>query len=720
MMGKERDAKGIIECQNIIHQILSLASKDLTLEELLERIMDILMTIPWLPFTKKGAIFLKNGTGNELNMVAVRDLPDFVVNRCRSIKLGECLCGMAALNKEIIFANHVDERHTIRFEGMIDHGHYCIPLLVEGEVIGVINLYLESGHRYDPVEEAFLRAIGSAISDVLSYVSLKEKERRLSQAIEQVPDWVVMTDRQGRIEYVNPAVEKITGYSKEELLGKTPRVWKSGIHPKEFFKELWESLLSGKSFRATFVNRKKNGELFYLDQTITPIRNPCGEIIGFIATGKDVTEQRAYQERIYQLAYVDSVTGLPNRNLFIEKGSKMLNGDGVALMIIDIDQFKFINDVYGPSAGNQVLKEMADRILKVLPKGSLLARLGNDEFGVLIPNVSSEKRASVFARRVLKAVSEPLKVGRRRITITASAGLSLYPFHGRTLSELMKSADVALALSKEEGKNRFSMFDANMTRKIKELVTLTGNLVRVEVEKSFHLRYQPIVESGSGKVVALEALLRWKGKRISPDKFISVLEETGAINEVSLWIIEEVLEFLERLEGACEDKIKVSVNISPLNLMNSKFVNRAIGLLRDSVIPTERITFEITENVLIKNESFVKENISKLKDAGVNFAMDDFGSGYTSLKYICRYPIDVVKLDKLFLKEVEDDSRGRALVESLVYTLKGMGMETVAEGVEREDQYELTRDLGFDLCQGFYFYRPMSGREVIRRLCGRA
>ncbi len=719
-MGKERDIKGIIECQNIIHQILSLASKDLTLQEVLERIMDILMTIPWLPFTKKGAIFLKNGSGNELKMVAVRDLPDFVVNRCRSIKLGECLCGIAALNKDIVFVNHVDEKHTIKFEGMIDHGHYCIPLLTEGEVIGVINLYLESGHRYDPVEESFLRAIGSAISDVLSYVSLKEKEKKLSQAIEQVPDWVVMTDRDGRIEYVNPAVEEITGYSREELLGKTPRVWKSGLHPREFFEELWETLLSGRSFRATFVNRKKNGELFYLDQTITPIKNPCGQIVGFIATGKDVTEQRAYQEKIYQLAYVDSVTGLPNRNLFIEKGSKMLNGDGIVLMIIDIDQFKFINDVYGSSVGNRVLKEVADRILRALPKGSLLARLGNDEFGVLIPNVSSEKRASVFARRVLKAISEPFRVSRRKITITASAGVALYPLHGRTLSELMKSADVALGLSKEEGKNRFSMFDANMTRKIREIVKLTGDLARVEVEKSFQLRYQPIVESSSGKIVSLEALLRWKGRRLSPEKFISVLEETGAINEVSLWIIEEVLEFLEKLDGVCEDKVKVSVNISPLNLMNSKFVNRAIGLLKDSGVSPERITFEITENVLIKNEDFVRENIGRLKDAGVSFAMDDFGSGYTSLKYIFRYPIDIVKPDKLFLSEVESDSKSRSLVENLVYTLKGMGMETVAEGVEREDQFELTRNLGFDLCQGFYFYKPMSEKSVLKSLCGEA
>ena len=719
-MGGEDRTRGIVECQNIIHQILSLASKDLTLEELLERIMDILMTIPWLPFTKKGAIFLRNGSGGELRMVAFRDLPDYVVKRCSRIRLGECLCGMAALNKEIIFSGHVDERHTISFEGMIDHGHYCIPLLSEGEVIGVINLYLESGHRHDPVEESFLRAIGSAISDVLSYVSLKDKERRLSQAIEQVPDWVVITDREGRIEYVNPAVERITGYTREEILGKTPRIWKSGFHPREFFRELWETLLSGRSFRATFVNRRKDGELFYLDQTITPIKNPCGEITGFIATGKDVTEQRAYQERIYQLAYMDSITGLPNRNLFVERGSGMLGEGEAALMIIDIDQFKFINDVYGPSAGNQVLRETGSRILKVLPKGSLLARLGNDEFGVLIPGVGSEKRASVLARRVLKAISEPLRIGKREVAITASAGLSLYPSHGRTLSELMRSADVALALSKEEGRNRFTMFDANMTRRIREIVTLTGNLMRVEVEKSFQLRYQPIVESYTGRVVALEALLRWRGKRLSPDRFISVLEETGVINEVSLWIMEKTLEFLERMDGICEERVRVSINVSPLNLMSSKFVNRAAGLLKDSKLPADRVILEITENVLIKNEDFVRENIGRLRDTGVSFAMDDFGSGYTSLKYICRYPIDVVKLDRLLLREVEEDVRGRALVENLVYTLRGMGMETVAEGVEREEQYRLTRELGFDLCQGFYFYRPMSEREIFRRICGRS
>ncbi len=721
-MEEERgDLHKILECQDILHRILSIATRDLCLNSALEEIAEILTHIPWLPETRKSAIFLKEAGSNELVMKASRGLPDMVTERCRKIQLGECLCGLSALKKEVLFSDHVDYRHTIRFEGMEDHGHYCIPLLWNDDLLGVVTLYLEKGHTYDPVESAFLKTIGTAITDVIRYILLKDKERKLSIAIDQAPDWVVMTNRDGVIEYVNPAVEEITGYSKEELIGKTPRVWKSGIHTREFFEDMWNRLLSGQSFRGTFINRKKNGEIFYVDQTITPIKDENENTIGFIATGKDVTEHRIYEERIYRLAYYDETTGLPNRNYFIEKGQSLVNDEeSVALVILDLDRFKFLNDTYGAPVGNYVLREIADRLREALPPDALLARIGNDEFGMIVPHVKSEKRVGVLVRRLLRCVSERIDLGGKYVAITGSAGVSISPYHGKTLSELMRSADLALAHAKEEGKNRFMTFDSAMSGKVREIVSFTGNLVRLKVGESFSLRYQPIVDLSTHKVVALEALLRWKGRRVSPERFVSILEETGLIDDVSLWILERAVDFLNTIHDRCDREIRVSVNVSPVNLMSQKFVNRAIAMLRDSNLPADRIILEITENILVKNENFLKESIAKLKDTGVNLAMDDFGAGYTSLKYINRYPIDVVKFDRLFLKDVERSDRGKALARNLISTMRDIGISTIAEGVETEDQYRTFLDLNCDLCQGFYFYRPMAERSVKKLLCPQA
>lgn len=715
-MGSGADINKILESQRVIHRILSLTGSEEDLQNLLEKIIDILMNIPWLPPVRKGAIFLYNPKLNLLEMKVSRGLPAFIRDRCSRVGIGECLCGLSAQSREIVFADCLDPRHTVRFDGMPEHGHYCIPLVHESDLIGVITFYLEHKHPYDPVEEAFLRSIGMAVADVINYTTLLNRDRKLSLAVEQAPDWVVITDRNGRIEYVNPAVEKISGFKREQIIGATPRIWKSDFHPKEFFERLWRTVLSGKSFRAVFINRGRDGDIFYVDQTITPIKDREGKVVGFVATGKDVTEQRKYQEHIYRLAFFDEGTGLPNRNAFISKGNEVLRkADRLCLVVVDIDNFKFINKAYGTATGNLILSEVASRFRELLPEGSFVARLGSDEFGIIIPGLGSEKRAAAMTRKFLRAVSEPIRAGRRSIAVTASAGISLYPFHGKTLSELLRSADVALAHAKEEGKNHLVIFDSEMTRRARESVNLTKDLLRARMGEIFSLRFQPIV-SESGGVRAFEILLRWKGRRISPERFIPILEDTGAINEVSLWIIERAIDFLKRAEKLSGEGLLVSVNVSPNNLLNAKFVRRALKLLKDSGISKRWLVFEITENALIRNEEFVKENIIKLREAGVIFAIDDFGAGYTSIKYLVKYPIEIVKLDRGFLKDVVGSRNKRRLAEGLVSALCDMGVKVVAEGIENKREFELTKAMRCELWQGFYFSKPLTEKRALKLL----
>ncbi len=711
------DVEKIIQGQRIVNSILSLASEELPLEDTLQKVMDLLIEIPWLPKARIGAIFL--GEGEEIRMVAQRGMSEKIVSRCRIIKGGECLCGLAFKSGEVLFVNHLDERHSIRFEDTHDHGHYCLPLKVKSRVIGVINLYLESGHPYDPVEEALLRSVATAVADLISYIRLRDQERKFSLAIDQVPDWIVMTDEKGVIQYANRAVEEITGCSLEEVIGSKPNIWKSGLHDESFYKRLWNTILGGKPFRAVFINKKKNGELFYLDQTITPLRGSGGKIKGFVATGKDVTESKRYQERIYRLAYYDSLTGIPNRNYFMEEGERKLkkNRDSsFYMMVVDIDHFKFVNDVYGAHVSDQLLRWVADSLRQELGEDALISRLGSDEFGILVKGQESEKRASVVARRILRRLAQPVVIEGKSVTITASAGVSMYPDHGRSLSKLLRSADIALARAKEEGKNTFVLFRSDMNLKVRETVSITRDIVSSCARRDFELRFQPIVDSSTGRVMASEVLSRWKGKRVSPTRFIPVLEETGLIDELSLWIVEESLKIIEAIEGDLGYSLSVSINVSPINLRSQRFVNRVKGLLRAMPVPDGAIIFEITENVLLSEEESIRNAIYRLREQGVSFAIDDFGAGHASLHYLRRYPIDFVKFDRSFLKDVERDVKNKALLESLIYTMRRMEKWTVAEGVESEGQLRILQSFGCDLCQGFYFYKPMRRESLLSLL----
>ena len=707
------DVERIIESQRIVTSILSLASEELSLDDALQKIMDLLLKIPWLPRARIGAIFLRDG--ENLRMVANGGMPQKIVERCKVIMAGECLCGLTLEKGEVLFVNCLDERHTIRFEDTHDHGHYCLPLRANNRVIGVINLYLESGHPYDPVEEALLESVATAVAGVISHIQLRDQERKLSLAIDQVPDWVVMTDRDGVIQYANRAVEEITGCSLKEVIGSKPNIWKSGLHDKAFYKRLWDTVLRGKPFRAVFINRKKNGELFYLDQTITPIKGSDGEIKGFVATGKDVTESKKYQEKIYKLAYYDPLTGIPNRNYFMEEGARMLrkNRDSSFYMIVvDIDRFKFVNDVYGAKLSDELLRWVADSLREELGEEALISRLGSDEFGVLVRGQGSDKRASVVARRLLRRISQPVVIDGRQVAITISAGVSLYPDHGRTMSELLRSADIALTHAKEEGKNTFALFRSDMNLRVRETISITKDIVGSCARKDFELRFQPIVDASTGKVMAYEVLSRWKKKNVSPARFIPVLEETGLINELSLWIVEESLSMLELMQRDLGYSLSVSINVSPLNLKSQKFVNRVTSLFRSVSVPDGAVIFEITENVLLSEEEGIRKALLQLRDQGVAFAIDDFGAGHTSLHYLRRYPIDFVKFDSAFLRGIEKDVRNKALLESLIYTMRRMEKWTVAEGVERKEQLRILQSFGCDLCQGFYFYKPMKKDEL--------
>ncbi len=704
--------KNTLECQRIMNSILELALQDKPLNDILQEILDKLLETPWLPENSKGIIFTVDENKDKLRIVAQKNMPEYVLEECSELEKGRCICGKVAQNGEPIFVSHVDDRHEIKFPGMIDHGHYSLPIISEGKVIGVLCLYLEAGHIYSPHEASFLEAVCKTIANIIKHKTYEEKLENLSIAIEQTPDWVVIADRSGRIEYVNKAVEEITGFSKEEIVGKTPRIWKSGIHNIKFFENLWKTILSGKPYRSVFINRRKDGEVFYLDQTITPVKDSSGKIVRFISTGKDITESKLYEDRIYRLAYYDTLTGLPNRNFFMEKLSEAVNRAtgtfGVA--IIDIDRLKFVNETYSPQVGDEILKEIARRLSGLINRQSTAARLGSDEFALIIA-LDSEELITLFVERLLEEISRPIKINGEEVIITASIGLSVYPEDGKDSLTLMKNAEFALSRAKDTGRNTYQFYVSDMNTRAVEFMLLSKHLMNALDKEEFLIFLQPYVDSEGSNVSGAEALLRWKSMDlgiVSPGKFIPILEETGLINRVGDIIVHKVCNLLEDMD------IDVSINVSPIQLMSKDFTDRLIAIVRDFGTEPSRITLEITENVFVRDEKEALRLLSSLKDFGFKLAIDDFGTGYSSLNYLRMFPLDSVKIDISYVRDIPYDAKDRAIVKTIIDMAHALGMKTIAEGVEQREQFEILKEFGCDMYQGFLFYRPMEPEELIK------
>lgn len=528
------------DTQRALNTLLTLSLKDIPSEKLLNNALDLILSIPWLSVESKGSIFIVEDNPEVLIMKTQIGLSEPIQKACAIVPFGRCICGRAALTQEIQFADHIDNRHETLHDGINPHGHYCIPTLFEGNTLGVINLYLREGHYHNPKEEEFLISISHTLAGILVRKKAEKEMKKLSMSVEQSTDWVVITNRHGNIEYVNNAVKEITGYKRKELIRKNPKIFQSGKHDNKFYKEMWDTILSGRTFPAIFINRKKNGELFYLNQTITPLRDEKGDITHFIATGKDITQQKFMEEKINYLAYYDALTGLPNRNLFIDRVTQAVaraehRKKLVTVIVANIDRFKLINDTYGPSIGDKVLNEVGEKLSKSLREGDTVARLGSDEFGIALIDVAHSEDIILLAEKIMKNVAQPIKANGEEIVLTLSMGISVYPDAGKDAHELIRNADLALSTAKQQGRKNYQFYTANMNVIASEFVLMERHLFNALKNEEFILHYQPYWEISTKKTAGMEALIRWKSEELgllSPARFIPVLEETGMIIEV--------------------------------------------------------------------------------------------------------------------------------------------------------------------------------------------
>jgi len=542
---------------------------------------------------------------------------------------------------------------------------------------------------------------------------------KLSSALEQTADSIMITDCYGIIEYVNPAFEEITGFSRAEASGKTPAIIKSGRNANEEYKRLWQTIMQGEVYRNILINRKKDGSLYYEEKTISPLKDSGGNITHFISSGKDITNRMQAEERLHHLAYHDILTDLPNRVLLVERISNAIKQSrGVeqrcAVLFIDLDRFKNINDTLGHGVGDLLLQAIPERLLSCVRDRDTVARFGGDEFALLLEKVSSSDSVAKVALKLIEVLSKPYLVHNQKLYLTASIGISLSPDDSTDPNTLIKNADTAMYRAKDTGRNNYQFYSKDMGVRAFERLSLETSLRYAMERNEFELFYQSLVAMGSGEIVGAEVLIRWHHPDLGlviPDKFIPLLEDTGLIIEVGEWVINTACQQGSAVIKLLGKPFRMAVNLSGKQFRDEQLIEVVQRAVDVHQFPVSLLDIEITETVLMQNDRVSLANISALKALGVRLSIDDFGTGYSSLSYLKRFPVDIIKIDRTFIHDVTSDPEDAAIVTAVIAMAHSLKLAVVAEGVEDDAQVEFLRHYACDYLQGFLFSMPLPEKE---------
>lgn len=554
----------------------------------------------------------------------------------------------------------------------------------------------------------------------------KQAEEELvfaAKVFEHSIEGIVVTDCNGSILQVNQAFSAITGYSVEEAIGQNPRILKSNRHSEAFYKQMWADLAREGQWSGEIWNRRKNGEVYPEWLTINAVRNAQGKITNYVSIFHDITELKRQQEALEHQAQHDALTGLPNRVLLNDRLKEALkrmarHSQRVALLFLDLDNFKHVNDGFGHTAGDNLLVELSRRLKKQLREGDTLARQGGDEFLVLLGDIEEVDDVSVVCMRLLDCLKQPFCHEDMEYYVTASIGVTLAPEDGRTSELLIKNADMAMYRAKNLGRNNFQFFTPELDSKAHRRISLEAKLRKGMEMSEFELHYQPQVDAQTGAILGAEALIRWRheGQLISPAEFIPLAEESGLILPLGAWVVKTAAH-QAKLWHDSGYLLDISVNLSSRQFVGQELPNLLREVIRTTGLGSECLYFEITESMLMEDVVKAQQTLEELRLLGGRFYLDDFGTGYSSLSYLKRLPLDGLKIDRSFIRDLEHDSDSQAIAAAIVSLAEALNLGIVAEGVETVEQLALLRGMSEGMIiQGYLASRPLPADQLTRLL----
>jgi diguanylate cyclase (GGDEF)-like protein/PAS domain S-box-containing protein len=572
--------------------------------------------------------------------------------------------------------------------------------------------------EFDFSEQGKAESGVGTITDISANKLAEEQSRLAAKVFDNTNEAILITDVNNNIVTVNEAFTNMTGYSLDEVKGRNPKLLSSGEHDEAFFKDMWKSIVELGSWQGEIIDKNKAGNHFYKHLAINAVKNEQGLVTHYISISSDISERKEYDKNVHFLAYYDVLTGLPNRTLLRDRLGQMIaaaHRDNMqfALLFLDLDRFKYINDSMGHSVGDKLLQSVAQRLQVCVREGDTVSRIGGDEFIVLLREID-EQGVALVADKLLKTLATPFNLNGQEISTYASVGIALYPEHATDIDVLMKNADAAMYCAKENGRNNYKFFTPEMNFRANQVFLMEKDL-RVALEQDqFTLVYQPQVDLMTGKICGAEALLRWKHPEkgfISPAEFIPVAEETGQIVPIGEWVIRTACWRFAAWQKQGMPAIPIAVNLSIRQLRQPNLAEVIEAALEENGLDPHYLELEITEGIMMGDTKSAMAFLSRMHSLGVQMSIDDFGTGFSSLSYLKNLPVNKLKIDQSFVRDIETDESDAAIVRSIISLGHRLDLKVIAEGVETLEQLDFLRIRGCDEVQGYYFSRPLSADD---------
>ncbi len=673
------------------------------------------------------AILLLDRATGTLHTGAAPSLPDHYNAAIDGIeaKVGMGSCGTAAASGEtVIVADIQTHSYWAAYRELASkvglRACWSTPFRDEDErVIGTFAVYYRQPHSPSQWEQALIDEFARLTSLAVQRGRDAANLREAAAVIKSTSEGVMITDLEGSIVSVNAAFSDISGYAREELIGQTPEMLRSGRHDEAFYQAMWQSLQETGSWRGEVWTRRKDGEIHPELVTINTVSDEQGQPAHYAAVVTDLSQLRQSQERFEYLAHHDPLTDLPNRLLLsnnlrhaLEQAAR--HREPLALLFLDLDRFKHINDSFGHPAGDQLLQKVAERLTDCVRINDTVARQGGDEFVILLEDIKRQENAALVAEKILRGFNAPFELMEQELYITPSIGIAAYPRDGGDCDTLLRNADTALFSAKEQGGNAFAFYNKELTAHAFEQVILESSLRRAISSDQLRLHYQPQLDMRSGRLLGVEALVRWQHPDLGlvpPNKFIPLAEATGLIIEIGDWVLDTACRQFMAWQEQGLDIVRIAVNVATPQITQQKIAEQARRAIEASGLSAGELELEVTESSIMEETGQNILLLEELSAMGISLSIDDFGTGYSSLTRLKRLPIDKLKIDQSFVRDIPGDSEDVAIVNAIIALARSLGLNLIAEGVETEAQEQFLLEAGCNEGQGYLFARPMPPEE---------